>query len=88
MCGSSSTKFESSNSVENLFEAELSTWIFEKSLKNNFFIQNIPSNTAMKCFEYLSISETFSTFFSKNAHKYPSNGDRLDTDPWSIKGKK
>ena len=53
-----------------------------------FFIQNIPSNTAMKCFEYLSISETFSTFFPKNAHKYPSNGDRLDTDPWSIKGKK
>ena len=48
MCGSSSAEFKSSNSVENLFEAELSTWIFEKSLKNHFFISNILSNTIME----------------------------------------
>ena len=86
MCGSSSAEFKSSNSVENLFEAELSTWIFEKSFKNHFLSQT--SYYYENTMNFLPISETFSTFFPKNAHKYPSNGDRLDTDPCSIKGKK
>ena len=63
MCGSSSTKFESSNSVENLFEAELSTWIFEKSLKNLFLSQTSFLILLRNTMNILPISETFSTFF-------------------------
>ena len=54
MCGSSSTKFESSNSVENLFEAELSTWIFEKSLKNHFLSQTSFLILLWKYYEYFT----------------------------------
>ena len=88
MCGSSLTEFKSSNSVENLFEAELSTWIFEKSLKNHFLSQTSFLILLWKYYEHFTYFWNFFNLSPKNAHKYRSNGDRLDTDPWSIKGKK
>ena len=77
MCGSSLTEFKSSNSVENLFEAELSTWIFEKSLKNHFLSQTSFLILLWNTMNILPISETFSTFFLQ---KILTNTQAMETD--------